>query len=424
MPTPDLRRLLGSVGVRGVGYGMAGVMVGPYLALQGASPLAVGAVLTAALASNIVYTLLVTFAGERVGRRRTLVALGVIGTAEGLVFPLVSGSLPAMLLVAVVGILGAQGKDRGPFATVEQAILPETTTAARRTAMFSTYNLCWSATAALGALASGVVTLLHRTVGVEHATAYQMAFGVYAALLMTGTMLHARLSDAVEVTRTEEPSARPVLWPSRTQTTILRLSALFGLDALGGGLVVSTFVSYWFFVQWGLDQQALGLVFFAATLRNAVSYLAAPWLAHRVGLVHTMVIPVVAAQLFLVGVPLAPTAAGAVVLFLLRELVVQVDVPARQSYTVAVVDPAERTAAAGMTTLSRQLTQAAGPTVAGQSLAAVSAALPFFAAAAVKLIYAGILLASFRNHRPPEEVESAGRSRGDQPRTREPPSGP
>lgn len=399
----DLAQLLGSVGVRGVGYGMVGVMVGPYLALRGASALEVGAVLSAALVSNIAYTLLLTFSGERIGRRRALVALGVIGTVGGLVFPLVSGSLPAMLTVAVAGILGAQGKDRGPFATVEQAILPEMAPAERRTAIFSTYNLCWSFTAALGALGSGAVTVLHDVVDVELADSYRIAFGIYSALLAVGAVLHSRLSDAVEVQNHVDAATSPPIWPRKSQGRILRLSGLFGLDALGGGLVASAFISYWFFVQWGMDQQTLGLIFFAATLLNAVSYLAAPWLAQRVGLVYTMAIPVVAAQLFLVGVPLAPTATGAVLMFLLRELVVQIDVPARRPYTVAIVDSSERTAAVGMTTLSRQLTQAAGPKLAGQSLAMASAALPFFASAALKLVYAGILLATFRKVRPPEE---------------------
>jgi len=213
------------------------------------------------------------------------------------------------------------------------------------------------------------------------------------------------LSDKVEVARVE--GERRFVGVHRSAGTVARLGALFGLDAFAGGLVVQSLVAYWFFLRWGFDPGQLGVLFFFVNVLSGLSLLAASWVASRIGLINTMVFTHLPASVLLVLVPLMPTAALAAAMFLARMSISQMDVPTRQSYTMAVVDPDERTAAAGLTNVARSTAAAISPAVTGWAFSVAALGLPFFAAGAIKVVYDLLVFFSFRGLRPPEEQRHA-----------------
>lgn len=388
--------LVGSFALRSAAYGWLAVVLGLNLAARGLEPALIGAVFTAALAGGALLTIAVTRLADRWGRRRVLVGGALLMAASGAA--LATEAPPWLLLVvASAGALSPSGKDVGPCLPVEQAMLPQTTRDEQRTAVFALYNLAGSVAGALGALVVGVPALL----GLDEPAGYRLLALAYVAAALGLAALYGALSPAVEV----PPPRRPVksTMGRATRGTVWRLAALFALDAFAGGFVAQAIVAWWLQLRHGLDLAALGAVFFGANLLAALSFLAAAPLARRLGLLNTMVFTHLPSNGLLLLVPLMPTAEGAVAALLARHLLSQLDVPTRQSYSMAIVSPAERAAAAGTLAVARSLGAALAPAVAAPTLIVPALGLPFLVAGTLKIAYDLTLLGLFRHVRPPEE---------------------
>jgi MFS family permease len=394
----DRRLLLGAAALRATGTSLFGVLLGIYLAELGHSGGEIGAVSAAGLAGAAAAALAVTLRGDRWGRRRTLVGLALLAAAAGAAL-LFLRSPWALAAVAFLGMANAMGRDRGASAVIEQASLPATVPPERRTYAFAWYAALQDGGHALGSLLAGLPALLAGALALSQAAAGRATLALYPLLLAAAVPLYLRLSPALEVAaeargRRLGPAARRI---------VTRISLLFALDGIGGGFLVTTLLSYYFFERFGAAPGAVALLFFAARLANLLSNFGAAWLARRFGLVNTMVFTHIPASLLLVAVAFVPTFAVAAALFLLREMLVEMDVPTRQSYVMAVVEPEERTAAAGVTNLVRLGGWAAGPALAGWTMEHWSLGAPLLLGAAIKIVYDLLLWTAFRRVKPPEE---------------------
>ncbi len=394
----DRRLIYTAAFLRALATGMAGVLLGLYLARLGFAPLAIGLVLSAGLVGATLALLVVTWAGDRLGRRRTLIALSLLSAAGGLLAALGS-DMAAIVAAAFFGMLNGMGRDRGAALVLEQAILPATTDDAGRTVAFARYNVLTDIGHALGALLAALPVLLQSAFGLGETEAYRALFLLYAILLGLGAPLAFRLSAAAEAVAAQErvvvsPQSRKILW---------RISALFAVDSIAGGFLGSALLSYFFFERFGVSEAMIGGLFFAARALNALSHLGAAWLAARIGLVNTMVFTHIPSSLLLASVAFAPNFTVAAILFLLREGLVEMDVPTRQSYVMAVVRPEERTFASGVTHLVRVGGWAVAPGIAGWLMQAASLAAPLFIGAGMKIAYDLLLWRAFRGIKPPEE---------------------
>ncbi len=413
----DLLIIYAAAFLRASGVGITGVVLGLYLARAGFSATAIGIVVAAGLAGAALATLLASFRADRLGRRRTLVGLSLLAALGGFVLPL-AGSFPALLGLAFLGMVNGMGRDRGAASALEQAIIPEAISAERRTWALAWYNIVLDAGHALGALAGALPLLLRARFDVELIASYQITFGVYGALGLVGALLYASLSPSVEVRVARPPSAGQIdasnLAPSSAASSsispqgkrvVTKLSALFFVDAFAGGFLTNALLAYWFFQRFGVAEESLAPLFAVTRLANAASHLVAARLARRFGLVNTMVFTHIPSSLLLMTVPFAPSFFWAVALFLARESLVEMDVPTRQSYVVAVVAPGERTFASGMTSLVRNAGWATAPTFAGIFMQQVSMAAPLIVAGGMKITYDILLYLAFRRVKPPEEQE-------------------
>jgi len=386
--------------LRSFGIGLLGVVLGVFLYREGFSSTAIGLVIAAGLAGAAAATALVTFRADRLGRRATLVVLSLL-TAAGII-PLIAHSGLALLLpMAFLGMLNGMGTDRSASFALAQAMIPGLVSDRRRTWTFAWYSLVLDAGGALGALAAGAPLLAQRWWAVDIATAYRWLFAGYAALSVISGAFYLFLTPQVEV---RSPAGDGKVEPVSTATkvTVRKLASLFALDSLGGGLLTDALVSYWFFRRFGIAENHLAILFFVVHVLNALSHLGAAWLARHFGLIKTMVFTHLPSSLFLIAASFVSSARWAVALFLLREALVEMDVPTRQSYVAAVVGPHERTYASGVTNLTRNLCWAASSSVAG-ALMKVAFSAPLFLGGGLKVIYDLLLWRAFRHIRPPEE---------------------
>lgn len=396
----DGRLLLVARVLRTFGYGYLAVVLGLYLAQLGLDEIWIGVVLTGAILGSAAMTVAWSLAADRIGRRRTVMVMAGLMVVGGLVFA-VSSSPWLLLLGAFTGTISATSSEVGVFNTVDQAILPETVAPERRTWAFAVYGMLGNMAQAVGALAAGLVGVA-AGFGLSGADAYRPLFVLYALIGLANLGIFSRLSPAVEVAKVE--GERRFIGIHRSRGTVARLSLLFGLDAFAGGFVVQALVAYWFAVRWGLSPEVLGIVFFWVGVVSGASLLAASWLASRIGLLNTMVLTHLPSNVLLILVPLAPTAWLAVALFLARMSISQMDVPTRQSYSMAIVDPDERTATAGITNVARSVATAASPILTGVAFSVAALGLPFFVAGGLKIVYDLLVYRTFRGVHPPEEL--------------------
>jgi MFS family permease len=391
--------------VRALGIGWLGVVLGVFLFRVGVTTTRIGLVLAAGLAGVTLATAIVGFHGDRLGRRRTLTVLALLGCAGGVGLAIVP-SFALLLVLGFLGMLNGMGTDRSATFALELAIIPGLVPDGSRTWALSWYNVLLDAGSALGALAGGLPVALHSWASLEVTVAYRYVFLGYAGLQLLTAALYFQLPASIEVGRgTLPPQASAAISPE-AKSIVRRLAALFSLDSFGGGFLGDALVSYWFFRRFGMDEKVLGLLFFVVHLLNAASHLGAAWLARRIGLVNTMVFTHLPSSIFLLAVPLAPSVKIAIVLFLLRESLVEMDVPTRQSYVAAVVKPHERTYASGITNLTRTLSWAGAATVAGAVMQNLVFSGPLFLGGGLKIVYDVLLYRSFRHLKPPEELAS------------------
>ncbi|HUG47522.1 MAG TPA: MFS transporter [Candidatus Limnocylindria bacterium] len=396
----DGKKLLLTRVLRSFGYGYLAVVLALYLSELGLDTFQIGIVLTAAVGGSAAMTVFWSLAADRFGRRRTAMTMAGLMTVGGLLFA-GTDNFWLLLLAGFTGTISATSGEVGVFNTIEQAILPQTAPDRRRTWAFSVYNTLASLAGAAGALFAGSVAVF-AGLGLSGADAYRPLFVLYALIGLANLLLFAGLSDKVEAVRLH--AERRFVGLHRSRGTVVRLSVLFGLDAFAGGFVVHSLVAYWFSLRWGLGVETLGVVFFWVGVLSGLSLLAAGWLAGRIGLINTMVFTHLPSNVLLLLVPLAPSAELAVLLFLVRMSISQMDVPTRQSYTMAVVAPDERTAAAGLTNVARSTASAISPALAGLAMGTAALGAPFFIAGGLKIAYDLLVFRAFRHVRPPEEL--------------------
>jgi MFS family permease len=400
---PDGRLLFATRVVRTFSYGLLSVVLVLYLAAIGLRDQQIGLLLTATLVGDAAVSFVITANADRLGRRRMLVLAGVLLALTGLAFTL-SGNLVLLAIAAIFGTLSPGGGEVGPSQPIELAALPQTIPDALRTNAFAWYNLVGSLASAIGALSAGLLSQALQSLGAAPLVSYRDVLGIYAALGVVLALLFLRLSPAVEVARPAADVAKKRRFGlHRSARIVAKLAGLFMVDSFAGGLVVQSFVAYWFLRRFGVAPVGLGAIFFGTNLLAALSALAAARVARAIGLVNTMVFTHLPSNLFLILVPLMPTLPLAIAMLLLRNSISQMDVPTRQSYVIAVVDPDERSAASGITTIARTLASAAGPVVTGALFSAGLLGAPFFLSGCLKIAYDLSLWRSFRSVRPPEE---------------------
>jgi MFS family permease len=378
--------------VRTVPYGFLGVLFGVYLAQLGFNAFAIGVVLTLTVLSSAFYTFIVSFIADRIGRRRTLIVFALTDFAAGSALFL-SNAWWAPVFAGIVGNMTVGSGEVGPFLSLEQAILPRTCNSNRRTLAFSIYNLVGYGASSLGALIAGIPQYF----------GYRPLFLAYMASGLLGAFLYASLSGKVEIEHAEEGKKHTALSP-KARPMVLKLSALFAVDAFGGGFIGQSILSYYFYTRFALDLSTLGEIFFATQIVTALSFLLAERIARRIGLLRTMVFSHIPSNVFLAAVAFAPTPLSAVSLLLCRHSLSQMDVPARQSYVMAIVDESDRTATAGLTSSTRTVSSSISPSIAGYAIQAVWIGAPLVAAGLLKLAYDLMIYASFRKIKPPEEM--------------------
>ncbi len=374
----DLRTMLWIQALRAFLYGFGTVILGSALARSGLSDLQVGAVFTAMLAGMALMSLTVGAVGDRLGRRRMYGGLLATMGAVGVVFAL-SGSFWVLFLAALTGTMSTDANESGPITTLEQAMIGRAP-AATRVHVFGRYNAVAYLAGALGALAAGGPAFLRRawtSAPTDQRWLLVFPLGALGALLLV-----RRLSPAVE--QLASTAGRPL---ERSRRNVAKLSGLFAVDAFAGGLVVTSFVVFWFERRFGASVELMSLVVFLGGLLQAVSSLAAARLGVRFGLLHTMVFSHLPSNLLLMAVPLMPSLAPAVALLLARFALSQMDVPTRQAYIAAMVDPQERTAAAAATNTSRYVARPFGPVLGTALMGNVAVGAPFVVAGAIKCVY-------------------------------------
>jgi MFS family permease len=406
--TRDGRLLFAGRALRTFGFGYLSVILTLYLADRGLSAPQIGAVLTATLVEDALATTFLAAVADRLGRRRVLVFTSLLITLAGVL--LAVADAPWLLMVAaIVGTLSPGGQEAGPFSPLEQAILPETVPRQTRTRAFAWYNVFGFLPAALGALAAGAWLGAAHWLGHGELAAYSGLLWLYAGSGILLSLLYTRLSPAVEVPPGKEGErdgrreGRARMGLHRSRGIVLQLAGLQAVDALAGGFVVQSLLVYWFHKRYGVGPEVLGPLFFGTNLLSAVSFLVAARVADRFGLLNTMVFTHLPSNALLAIVPLLPSFPLAAVALLARHLLSQMDVPTRQAYTMALVAPDERSAAAGFTTSARAMAQAVAPVFSGFALARAATGLPFFLAGGLKIVYDVALYFRFRRVPLPEE---------------------
>ncbi len=404
--TTDGRLLFATRLARLFAYGFLAVVLVLYLAQAGLREAAIGLLLTLTLMGDTVISLWLTTRADRFGRRRTLILGTLLMIFAALLFAGTQEFVP-LLIAATIGVISPSGNEVGPFLSIEQAALSQIVPDQERTHVFAWYNLVGSFATACGALCGGGLAQLLQNSGVTPLNSYRVIVIGYGLMGLLLALIFTRLSAKVEAPSPLTPlphRQRETLGLHKSRRVVFKLSALFSLDAFAGGFVVSSFVAYWFNVRFGAEPGALGAIFFAANILAGLSALLAARVAKRIGLINTMVVTHIPSNILLMLVPLMPTLPLAVIVLLLRFSISQMDVPTRQSYTLAVVDPDERSAAAGVTGVARTTGAAISPSITGALLSYPSLLnVPFYLAGGLKIIYDVLLYRSFRSTRPPEE---------------------
>ncbi len=396
--TPDAARLITARALRGFADGFVSVYLAAYLELLGFSAVEVGAVVTATLLGSAALTLAVGLFVHRLPPHRVLLGAAVLMFATGVGFAWATALWP-LLLIAFAGTLNPSAGDVSVFLPTEQSLLAGEVAATERTALFARYTLGGTLFGAFGALASGLPAIATLRLGVDLLTAFRVGFLLYGVTAIAIAALYLRM-DSGAGTQSTAIESRPL---QRSRAIAFRLTMLFALDSFGGGFAVDALLALWLFQRFDLSLQVAGSVFFAARLLSAFSQLVSPYLAARIGLIETMAYTHIPANLFLILAAFMPTPGLAIACLLVRMALSQMDVPARQSYVMAVVPPEERAAAASVTNVPRSLASAVAPLLAGAMLHYSSFGWPLVAGGVLKLIYDVLLLVQFRSVRPAVE---------------------
>ncbi len=417
----DIRLLFTTRSIRLFAYGFLSIVLALYLEAIGLSKVHIGLLLTLTLLGDAVVTLWITTSADRIGRRRMLVLGALLMVLSGVVF-LLTSNFTLLVVAAIVGVISPSGNEIGPFLSLEQASLSQKLPDGKRTKVFAWYNLAGSFSTALGALAGGWLSQALVAGGLSPLQSYKAVLLGYAFAGGLIGLLFLLVSPAVEVAPAPAKATGPSDIPAgegsspapnpasrfglhKSKKTVFRLSALFALDAFAGGFVIQSLIVYWFHLRFGMDTGLLGTLFFGANLLAGISALLASRIASKIGLIRTMVFTHLPSNVLLCLVPLMPFTWLAVVVLLLRFSISQMDVPTRQSYTMAVVEPDERSAASGITAIARSLGASVSPALSGLLLSVAGLmSLPFLIGGGLKIVYDLLLYRSFVKSKVPDEA--------------------
>jgi MFS family permease len=397
--------LLVAKGLRSFAFGWLSIVLALYLSRRGLTAAETGAVFTATMVEDALLTMLLSVSAGRIGPYRVMALTAPLMTLGGAILA-VAESRWLLLLGAVVGTLSPNGQEAGPFAAMEQALLPGTVRSGSRTRVFSWYHVCGFLPAALGALAGGGSLGLAQRFGAPELAAHRALLLAYAGIGIALTVLYARLARRARDAQPPPPAPPPRgLGLHRSRRAVLELAGLQAADAFAGGFIMQSLLAYWFHLRYGVGPSALGALFFGTNLLSAASFLAAARIAERFGLLRTMVFTHLPSNLLLVGVPFMPGFGSAAAVLLLRHALSQMDVPTRQAYTMALVAPEERPAASGLTASARALAQACAPFLSGLAMGVAATGAPLFVAGGIKSAYDLALFFRFRRVPLPEGNE-------------------
>jgi MFS family permease len=377
-----------AAGIRAFCIGLTGVLLGLYLARLGFTAGQLGLVVGCGLAGNAVATAWLAWVAPGMNRRAVLFASTLLSGAGLIGMANVAAPL-AIAGVAFVGLVNGMGRDRGPAQVIEQSLLSDRLTTGHGAGVMARYTAAQDVCASLGSLAAALPDLLPG----DPAETSRVLFVVAGLCSLIPIAIYAWLVPADLGSRLL-PTNHPQV-DSTSRRRIRGLTGLFALDSLGGGFLAGSIVSYWFFKRFGLSGEVIGPLFLAARGLNAGSYFAADALARRIGLVKTMVFTHFPSSAFLLVLPWAPSAPVAMLLFLAREALVQMDVPARQAFVAQATRPGERVYAFGVTGLARNVGWAAGPGLAGWSVEAWGLGAPLVIGAGLKMVYDLLLYRAF-----------------------------
>lgn len=385
--------LLGTRAVRLFAYGLLSVILILYLSHAGLSLTQIGALFTFTLVGDTAISLWLTIHADRLGRKRMLLIGSFLMILAGVVFSLTHNFF-VLLLAAIIGVISPTGNEVGPFLSIEQAALSRLVPDDKRTSIFAWYNLVGAFAISFGSLAGGGIAQILQNIGFTALESYRVIVIIYAILGGLLALLFAFVSPKIEMER-----MTPSKWGlNKSKKIVFWLSALFSLDAFGGGFIMQSIIAYWFHIRFDADPATLGKIFFGANLLAGLSSLSAAWLAKRYGLLNTMVFTHIPSNILLILVPFMPTLELATVVLFLRFSISQMDVPTRQAYLMGTVEEDERSAAAGISGVARTIGAAMAPIFAGPLLAHASLINgPFFFAGGLKLLYDMILYFRFRS---------------------------
>lgn len=413
----DGRLLLAAKMVRMFAYGFLSVILAIYLKLIGFDDFLIGLILTTTLLNSVIFTLVASFYADKVGRRKFLLLYAALMSVSGFIFT-ISENYFALIIAAFIGTINITGAESGAFLTIEQAILPQTLKNVRkRNTVFAIYNMAGTLAMAAGVLLSGLPSVLQQhlqyfDIVLNQIGSIKLLFALYSVLGIVLLGIYLLLSQKIEVRdnleKQKDESTQLTKISSLTpksRSIVMKLSCLFAVDSFAGGFMIQSIVSFWFFTRFGADLTTLSYIFSVSGVLTAFSFMAAAKIADRIGLINTMVFTHIPASILIIAVAFAPTLPIAVALYLLRMALSQMDVPTRQSYIVAVVREDERTTSAGITNISRNVTQAISPSLIGVLINSLSLAAPFVIGGALKVVYDVALYLNFRNVKPPEEKE-------------------
>jgi MFS family permease len=388
--------------LRTFAYGFLSIVLAIYLKLLGVDDILIGLLLASTLINSVIFTLIASFYADRLGRKRSLIIYAALMSVSGLIF-LFTENYVAMIIAALIGTINVTGSETGAFLTIEQAILPQTVKdIQKRNTIFALYNMVGTFAMSAGILLSGVPNLLQQH-GLDQISSIKPLFAFYSIIGIAVTITYFLLTREIEPKNTIKRSLTKTLSP-KSKNIVGKLSGLFAIDSFAGGFVIQSVLSLWFFTKFGADLVTLSYIFSVAGILTAFSFIAAARIADRIGLINTMVFTHIPSNILLILVGFAPSLPLAIGLYLARNALSQMDIPTRQSYIVSIVNDDERTAAAGITNVSRNVAQAISPSLTGYILYSLpSLAVPFVLGGVLKIIYDISLYLNFRNTKPQNE---------------------
>lgn len=405
----DGKRLFSTRIIRLFGYGFLSVVIALYLASAGLNERQIGLLFTLTLLGDTLISLWITTNADRIGRKKMLLAGAGLMIFAGVLFA-ITKNFYLLLIAATIGVISPSGNEVGPFLSIEQASLTQLVPDRLRTGVFAWYNLVGSFATASGALCGGLLSGKLQHIGFSEFASYRAVIMGYSLIGVILLILFFSFSSSIDIIPERGVDAhnyqpRVFLGLHKSRGVVLRLAGLFSIDAFAGGFVIQSLIAYWFHIKFGTDPALLGTIFFGANILAGISALSATWLAKKFGLINTMVFTHLPSNVLLMLVPLMPSLPLAIALLLVRFSISQMDVPTRQSYTMAVVAPDERSAASGVTGVARTIGASLSPIFTGIFLAnPLLLSLPFFISGGLKIVYDLMLFQNFRHAKPPEEL--------------------